>query len=75
MQTAITIPLREGPEKLSVCSKLTYLTTVRQEPRCILGLQFLEPRPKAQRIIEEFFVLKLREYYVAEEPDILPATV
>ncbi len=74
VHTAIAIPLGERVETLSVCSRLTYLTTVQQEPRCVLGLQFLEPRPKAQRIIEQFFAIKLSEYYVADEAAVALAT-
>lgn len=55
IQTAITIPLADGPATLSVCSRLTYLTTVPEEPRCVLGLEFLDPRPTALRIIDKFF--------------------
>ena len=75
VQTALAIPLGDRTETLSVCSRLTYLTTVQQEPRCVLGLQFLDPRPKAQRIIEQFFAFKLREYYAVEDCAAAPAAI
>jgi hypothetical protein len=64
VQTAIGLPFDDGTETLSVCAQLLYLTTVSEEPRCVVGLRFLDPRPKAQRILERFFADHLREYYV-----------
>lgn len=75
VQTAIAIPLDGRTETLSVCSKIAYLTTVPDEPRCVIGLQFLDPRPKAQRIIDRYFEQKLHEYYAAEENSGGQATV
>jgi len=66
VQTAIGIPLASGTATLSVCSRLTYLTMVPEEPRCVIGLQFLDPRPKAQRIIDQFFSDKLHEFYCTD---------
>ena len=67
LQTAIAIPINERTETLSVCSRLTYLTTVPEEPCCIIGLQFLELRPTAQRIIDEYFAHRLLEYYAVDD--------
>jgi len=57
LQTEIGIPLAGGEARLSVCARLTYVATYPEEPRCVMGLRFLEPRPTAQRIINEFFAL------------------
>jgi hypothetical protein len=69
VQTAIGIPLASGAATLSVCSRLTYLTTVPEEPRCVIGLQFLDLRPQAQRIIDQFFADKLSEFYSTDDYD------
>lgn len=74
VQTAIGIPLTSGTTTLSVCSRLTYLTTVAEEPRCVIGLQFLDPRPKAQRIIDQFFADKMHEFFVPDDPPTVLAT-
>ena len=75
IQTAIPIPLGDRTETLSVCAKLAYMVTVQEEPRCVVGLQFLDPRPKAQRVIEQFFASKLSEYYAVDDYSPVPATV
>lgn len=67
VQSAIAIPLASGTATLSVCSRLTYLTTVPDEPRCVIGLQFLNPRPTAKRVIDQFFADILHEYFAVDE--------
>jgi PilZ domain len=74
VQCAIAMPLANGPDTLSVCARLTYLTTVPDEPRCVIGLQFLDPRPKAQRIIDRFFADKLLEYFDVDNNSAVYAT-
>jgi hypothetical protein len=73
VQTAIPIPIEGRTETLSVCSRLAYLTTVPEEPRCVIGLQFLDPRPTAQRIIDQYFAHKLREFYSLDDYAVVPA--
>ena len=73
VQTAIPIPMEGRTETLSVCSRLAYLTTVPEEPRCVIGLQFLDPRPTAQRIIDQYFADRLREYYAVDDYAVFPA--
>ncbi len=75
VESAIAIPLASGRATLSVCSRLTYLTTVPDEPRCVIGLQFLDPRPKAQRVIDQFFGEILHEYFAVDECSGVHATV
>ena len=55
VQTTIAVPHGDGDSTLSVCAQLKYVTTVAESPRCILGLQFIDPRPTAQRIISRLF--------------------
>ncbi len=55
VQTEATLLLPRGESVLSICAQLTYLTTLPEEPRCVMGLRFLEPRPTAQRVLDEFF--------------------
>ncbi len=74
VQTAIAIPLATGISTLSVCSRLTYAITLAEEPRCVIGLQFLDPRPKAQRIIDQFFADQLREYFDIDDSSSTCAT-
>ena len=74
VQTAIAIPLASGTRTLSVCSRLTYLTAVAEEPRCVIGLQFLDPRPTAQRIIDQFFEEAFNEYFASDDHTAVSAT-
>ncbi len=69
------IPLRVASESatLSVCAQLTYLTTVPEEPRCVLGMHFLELRPTAERLLDRFFSAALAEYYAPD--DTIPTVV
>jgi len=59
VQTEIALSLPRGEAGLSICSRLTYLTTVSQEPKCVMGLRFLEPRPKAAGILAAFFAAEM----------------
>ncbi len=74
VQTEVALALPRGEITLSVCARLTYLTTVPEEPRCVMGLQFLEPRPTAQRILDEFFANHLQAFYDAGDEMPLSAT-
>jgi hypothetical protein len=67
LQTEIRVPIAGAEAMLSVCARLTYLATLPEEPRCVMGLRFLQPRPTAQRILNEFFAAQLREYFAADE--------
>jgi hypothetical protein len=65
VQTEVALSLPRGESMLSVCARLTYLTTLPEEPRCLMGLRFLEPRPTAQRVLEEFFTAQRQAFYDA----------
>lgn len=68
VQTEAALQLPRGRCVLSVCAQLTYFTSMPEEPRCVLGLRFLEPRPTAQRVLDEFFAARKRSSAaVAEE--------
>ncbi|MFT4560650.1 MAG: hypothetical protein ACI9BW_000384 [Gammaproteobacteria bacterium] len=67
VQISIALPLADGSAVLSACTKLSYLTTVEEEPRCVLGLKFLDLRPTAKMILEQFFVEKLKGYFDIED--------
>ena len=43
-----------------------YLTTVPDDPRYVIGVKFLDLRPKAQQIIDRFFDEKLYEYFAGD---------
>ena len=66
VQTEVALSLPRGEIVLSVCARLTYLTTVPEEPRCVMGLRFLEPRPTAQRVLDEFFAAHIQAFFDAE---------
>ena len=68
VQADVTVPLPDGDAPVSICAELMYLTTLPEEPRCVIGLRFLELRPKAARIIDAFFAAELETIYAAEEP-------
>jgi hypothetical protein len=63
VQIAIAIPLSTGAVTLSAGGSLTYLTTVPDDPRCVMGINFLDLRPKAQHIVDQFFDEKLYEHF------------
>lgn len=63
LQATLALPLGAGAETLSIGARLLYLSTVFAEPRCMLGFQFLEPRPKAKRIIDGFFTERVGDIH------------
>lgn len=63
VQIAVALPLSSGTATLSACGRLTYLTTVPDDPRCVMGINFLDLRPTAQHIIDQFFDEKLYEHF------------
>ena len=67
VQIAIAIPLSTGAVTLSTCGRLIYLTTVPDDPRCVIGVKFLDLRPKAQQLIDRFFDEKLYEVFAGDE--------
>lgn len=67
VQAEITVPIDDDESILSVCSQLTYITTITEEPRCVIGLHFLEPRPTAQRLLDKFFGMTLEAFYSFED--------
>ncbi len=60
LQASLSLPLASGEETLALGVRLLYLAAVAEEPRCVLGFQFLDLRPKAQRVIGTFFTEQLR---------------
>lgn len=65
VQTEAALLLPRGESTLSICAQLTYLTTLPEEPRCVMGLRFLEPRPTAQRVLDEFFAAQMQSFFAA----------
>ena len=51
VQIELPLAFDDRPSVLSVGARLAYLSTAPQEPRCILGLEFLDLRPTAERTI------------------------
>jgi hypothetical protein len=67
VQIAIALPLANESTTLSACARLSYLTAVPDEPRCVMGLEFLDLRPRAKMTIEKFFTEKLEDYFDIED--------
>ena len=74
VQIEVALSLPRGEVVLSACARLTYLTTMPEEPRCVMGLRFLELRPTAQRILEELFASQMQAFYDAGDELPLSAT-
>ena len=55
LQATLAVPMGVGNETLSLGVRLQYLQVVDDDPRCVLGFSFLNLRPKARRIVENFF--------------------
>jgi hypothetical protein len=60
LQATAVLPLASGPASLSLAVRLLYALVAGEHAYCVLGFQFLDPRPKAQRIIDTFFAEQLR---------------
>ena len=63
VQIAIALPLANGSTTLSASARLSYLTTLADEPRCVMGLEFLDLRPTARKTIAQFFSEKSGNYF------------
>jgi hypothetical protein len=74
VQTEVALVLPRGQSMLSICAQLTYLTTLPEEPRCVMGLRFLEPRPTAQRVLDEFFAARMASFFDTGDELALSAT-
>lgn len=64
LHATAVLPLASGTETLSIGVRLVYSATLDDEPRCVLGFQFLSLRPKARRLVEAFVIehQRLRAY-------------
>ena len=70
LHATAVLPLTGGAETLSVGVRVLNSSTVNDEPRCVLGFQFLDLRPKPRRIIDTFFTEQLRRFHEATEGDV-----
>ena len=63
VQIALQLPLRNEMKKVVLGAQLVYATTRETDANCVLGFKFLELRPTAQRIIDNYFAEKMATYY------------
>ncbi len=50
----ITLPLAAGAAHLECDCRLLYLTTVDSEPRCVIGMRFVDLNQRAERLLTAF---------------------
>lgn len=63
VQVGLQLPVLDETKKLIVGAQLVYATTHECDPYCVLGFRFLELRPTAQRIIDNYFMERMTTYY------------
>lgn len=66
LHATAVLPLASGVETLSIGVRLVYSAAFDEEPRCVLGFQFLSLRPKARRLVEAFVTEHQRLHAYAE---------
>jgi hypothetical protein len=66
VQLAMDLPLQTAQKRLVVGGQLIYASTRETEPRCVIGLQFLELRPMAQKLLDQFFGEQMHAYFDEE---------
>ncbi len=66
VQLSMKLPLRDAEKRLVVGGRLVYAGTQNTEPRCTIGLKFLEQRPTAQKLLDQFFAEKMHDFYEDE---------
>ena len=59
VQMSMILPVADKQRVLSICGRLMYLALVTDEPRCVMGLKFIDPPPKAKAILGQFFAEQL----------------
>jgi hypothetical protein len=67
VQITIALPHANGRTTLSAGARLSYLTTLADEPRCVMGLEFLDLRPTARKTIAQFFSEQPRNHFATED--------
>lgn len=59
VQLTMDLPVGGESKRLVLGASLVYASTRDEEPRCVLGLSFLELRPLASKTMEQFFCRQL----------------
>ena len=59
VNAALALPIGEAHRTLATRCRLLYLTTVDSEPRCVVGLRFVQLDTQSERIIIGFFADQL----------------
>lgn len=72
VQLSMDLPLQGVEKRLVLGGQLVYASTRDIEPRCIIGLVFLEQRPLAQKLLDQFFAEQMHPYF---EEDIKSAVL
>ena len=55
VQTEIRLPFGDRASTVTICAQLVYLKTLNEAPPCLIGLKFMDLRPTAARLLEQFF--------------------
>ena len=61
VNAAVTLPIGEERRTLATRCQMLYLTTVDSEPRCVIGLRFIQLDTQTERIVTGFFADQLAQ--------------
>ena len=65
MLAMVNLTLKDGEQEIAIESHISYLTTVYEEPRCVIGIRFDNIDASMREVLDRYFMEQMSVYFAA----------